>query len=141
MCLLETDGAARSSGAAADADFGDDRPAFILDGFGHDEHGLEVHDAGDAGDIDPDQLPEMVEVPQCELDHHVELPGDVVTGAHAGHGLYALLERHDGALAVLPQARDHEGAHGDPQDGGVDDGAIAADGAAPLKAPDAPEHR
>ena len=41
---------------------------------------------------------------------------------------------------MLAQAGDHEGADGDAQRGGVDDGAVAADGAAALQATDAAEH-
>ena len=95
---------------------------------------------GMRGDVDPDELAEVVEIAQRELDDHVELAGDVVAGAHAGHRLDALLELPDGTLAVLAQTGDDERAHGDAQYGGVDDGAIAADGAAALEAPDAAEH-
>ena len=41
---------------------------------------------------------------------------------------------------MLAQAGDHEGADGDAQRGGVDDGAVAADGAGALEAADATEH-
>ena len=83
-CLLWRTGCVRGDGAAGYV-FGDDGPAVVGDGLGHDEHGLEVHDAGDAGDVDADELTEVVEVAQRELHDHVELAGDVVAGAHAGH--------------------------------------------------------
>ena len=119
---------------------GKDRPAFVGHRFRHDQHGLELHHARDLGELDPDHLGEVREVAQGQHHDHVELPGDVVAGAHPEHALDGLLELQDGLLAVLAQLHDRQRLHGDAERRGVDDGAVAADRAALLEAAHAAEH-